>query len=201
MFRGAKYRRKQARGFVYTLFESLFFSPFPLICDDNTLLLFTALIIIIMLSTAMSGAIRRFDGVIPIKKLIIESCRSSGPGGQHVNKKNTKVSVSFHLTSADWLHEETKNKLSEIHKGNLNKDGFLTIRSDKTRSQTLNIADCMDKLRSYISEAEQPPAPELSLETIEKRREQLERASAERLKIKRLNGQRLRANSQANYVV
>lgn len=129
---------------------------------------------------------------IPIKRLIIDSCRSSGPGGQHVNKKNTKVSVSFHLPSADWLPDETREKLGQIHKANLNKDGFLTIRSDKTRSQTLNIADCMDKLRAYLSEAEQPPEPEESLETIELRRQRLERAAAERLKSKRIRGTMIR---------
>lgn len=134
----------------------------------------------------MSQTIKRFDGIIPIKRLLIEACRSSGPGGQHVNKKNTKVSVSFHLASADWLSEETRQKMTEIHRSNLSKDGFLTIRSDKTRMQTLNIADCMDKIRSYISEAEQPPPPELSLETLEIRRQRLEKASMDRLREKRL---------------
>lgn len=139
-----------------------------------------------MLNTAMSQAVKRFDGVIPMKRLIIDSCRSTGPGGQNVNKRNTRVSVSFHLESADWLPSETRDKMAELHKSRLNKDGFLTIRSDKTRAQTLNIADCMDKLRCYISEAEQPPEPELSLETIELRRQQQERASANRLRDKRV---------------
>lgn len=133
----------------------------------------------------MSQAIRRFDGIIPVKKLIIDSCRSSGPGGQHVNKKNTRVSVSFNLATADWLPEETKKKLADNHKSRINSEGFFTIRSDKTRIQTLNIADCMDKLRCYISEAEQPPPPELSLETIESRRQRLERAAMLRLEKKR----------------
>ena len=135
------------------------------------------------MSAAVGRVIQRFDGVIPVKKLIIDSCRASGPGGQHVNKKNTKVGVSFHLKTADWLPNETRDKLAQLHKANLNKDGYLTIRSDKTRSQTLNVADCMDKLRAYISEAEQPPEPEDSLETIEIRRQQLERAAAERLTV------------------
>lgn len=148
----------------------------------------------------MSGAIKRFDGVIPFKKLIIDSCRASGPGGQHVNKKNTKVSVSFKIETADWLPQETRTKLAEIHKSSLNKDGLFTIRSDKTRSQTLNVADCMDKLRSYISEAEQPPEPELSPETIELRRQRLERATAERLKMKRIRGAAIRAQREADYV-
>lgn len=145
-----------------------------------------------MLNVAMSGAAKRFSGVIPIKKLIIDSCRSSGPGGQHVNKKNTKVQVSFHLASADWLPQETRDNLAQIHKSRLTKDGYFNIRSDKTREQTLNIADCMDKLRCYISEAEQPPEPEVSLETIETKRLQLERAAARRIEMKRYNSMKRR---------
>lgn len=153
-----------------------------------------------MMAAAVGNAIKRFDGVIPIKKLIIDSCRSSGPGGQHVNKKNTKVSISFHLSTADWLPEETRQKLVELHRANLNKDGMLTIRSDKTRSHTLNVADCMDKLRAYISEAEQPPEPEICQETIEIRRQQMERAAAERLKSKRIRGAMIRAAREAECI-
>jgi peptidyl-tRNA hydrolase ICT1 len=136
--------------------------------------------------TMAAGSVARFSGVIPIKRLVIDSCRASGPGGQHVNKKNTKVSVSFHVESADWLPDETRRKLIELNKANITKSGILTVRSDKTRSQTLNVADCLDKLRAYISEAEQPPEPELLPETIELRRMRLERAAAERLKMKRI---------------
>lgn len=144
----------------------------------------------------MSGAGKKFSGVIPIQKLLVEACRSSGPGGQHINKKNTKVSVSFHLSSADWLPKETRDKLGESLAGRIGKDGYLTIRSEKTREQTLNIADCMDKLRSYINEAERPKKPEPTLEESETRKRQLERANAERLKSKRIASQNKRMMSK-----
>ena len=56
---------------------------------------------------------------------------------------------------------------------------MLTVRSDKTRHRTLNIADCLDKLRAYISEAEQPPPA--SQETLETKRRRMELAAAELL--------------------
>lgn len=59
------------------------------------------------------------------------------------------------------------------------------IKSEKTRAQTLNLADCLDKLRCYITEASQPP-PTIDQETLEERQERAEKAAAERLRQKRI---------------
>ncbi|UKK01043.2 peptide chain release factor 2 [Theileria orientalis] len=54
---------------------------------------------------------RRFFSLnIPIKKLQISTSRSSGPGGQSVNKSETKVQIRFNVQSADWLSDELKEK-------------------------------------------------------------------------------------------
>ncbi|BAM40884.1 peptide chain release factor 2 [Theileria orientalis strain Shintoku] len=54
---------------------------------------------------------RRFFSVnIPIKKLLVSTSRSSGPGGQSVNKSETKVQIRFNVHSADWLSDELKEK-------------------------------------------------------------------------------------------
>lgn len=72
------------------------------------------------------------------------------------------------------------------HKNSLSREGCLIVRSDKTRSQHLNIADCMDKIRCYITEAERPPK-QISTETLEKIKEGVEKANAARLRKKRHN--------------
>lgn len=59
-------------------------------------------------------SVDEFSGHIPIDKLEITYCRSSGPGGQHVNKTNTKVTVKFHLASADWIPEKIREKLAVL---------------------------------------------------------------------------------------
>ncbi|XP_054168337.1 peptidyl-tRNA hydrolase ICT1, mitochondrial-like [Oppia nitens] len=125
-----------------------------------------------------------FSGHIPIKELQISYCRSSGPGGQHVNKTNTKVTVQFQLSSANWIPNETKEKLKQLHKNNINKDGFWIIRSDKTRAQLMNLADCLDKIRCYITEASKP-IKQPSIETLEKIRENREKAAIRRLEDKK----------------
>lgn len=55
----------------------------------------------------------KFTGYIPMKELKITSCAASGPGGQHVNKVNTKVDVRFHVKNASFLSEDIKEKLSK----------------------------------------------------------------------------------------
>ncbi|CAG2175081.1 unnamed protein product [Oppiella nova] len=134
---------------------------------------------------AKPSTAQQFTGHIPIDKLEISYCRSSGPGGQHVNTTNTKVTVQLHLQSADWIPHETKLRLQELHKNSINKEGFWMIRSDKTRIQMMNVADCMDKIRCYITEASKPLYTP-SIETLEKIRLNRERAAIRRLEQKRI---------------
>lgn len=57
----------------------------------------------------------KFNGVIPMNKLDVKYSRSSGPGGQNVNKLETKVDVRFHVATADWIPKETRERfLKEV---------------------------------------------------------------------------------------
>jgi hypothetical protein len=51
--------------------------------------------------------------VIPESKLAFSYARCSGPGGQNVNKLNTKAEIRFHVFNADWLPVEVKQRLSQ----------------------------------------------------------------------------------------
>ncbi|OQR70211.1 peptidyl-tRNA hydrolase ICT1 [Tropilaelaps mercedesae] len=132
-----------------------------------------------------------FTGYIPMKELIISHCRSSGPGGQNVDKTNTKADVRFHLDSATWIPKEAKQRLKTICASSISKEGFLIVNSDRTRKQTINTADCIDKIRTMVFEACKPP-PEISYETKQMLKNRLERAAARRLREKRINSQRRR---------
>ncbi|EFN77154.1 peptidyl-tRNA hydrolase ICT1, mitochondrial [Harpegnathos saltator] len=130
----------------------------------------------------------KFDGFIPMNKLDIKYSASSGPGGQHVNRVNTKVDLRFQLSTATWLSEEIRTKLAEQYKNKVNKDGYLVIQSDLTRSQHLNLADALEKLREMIrSTLVEPPKP--TPESEEKKRKNLLRAARERLHEKRIRSQ------------
>nr|CAG4638178.1 EOG090X0JCO [Chydorus sphaericus] len=128
----------------------------------------------------------KFTGYIPMDKLEINYCRSSGPGGQNVNCVSTKTEVRFHLATADWIPEKTRTRLTELVRNFISKDGYYIVKSERTRSQHLNLADALDKLRDQIRAAEQSLVqPEASPASLEKQRRLRERAARERLKDKR----------------
>ncbi|XP_011162927.1 peptidyl-tRNA hydrolase ICT1, mitochondrial [Solenopsis invicta] len=126
----------------------------------------------------------KFSGYIPIDKIQITYSGSSGPGGQNVNCVNTKVDLRFQVDSATWLSEEIRKKLAEQQRNKINKEGYLIIKSDLTRSQHLNLADALEKLREMIR-ATLVKSLESSPESEEKKRKNMLRAARERLHEKR----------------
>ena len=56
----------------------------------------------------INSASSYFSGIVPVKELDITYSGSSAPGGQNVNKSNTKVEARFKLDTARWLSDETK---------------------------------------------------------------------------------------------
>ncbi|KAG2378911.1 hypothetical protein C9374_008059 [Naegleria lovaniensis] len=94
-----------------------------------------------------------FDGHIPKEKLIITFSRSSGPGGQNVNKVNTKVDVRLPIDSADWIPDIVKERLKELYANKINKEGELIIQASSFRTQDQNMKDGIHRLKGYIAEA------------------------------------------------
>lgn len=129
-----------------------------------------------------------FSGFIPTESLKIRSTRSSGPGGQAVNTSNTKVEIRFNVEDAEWIPIWIKKKFIELQKHRINKSGDFVITSEKTRTQLLNQADCMDKIRHYIREAEIQATPkEPTQEMVEKKENNLQKANQKRLIQKRMH--------------
>ncbi len=93
--------------------------------------------------------------MIPRERLSIRFSRSGGPGGQNVNKVETKVEVRFVLAEADWIPEPVRNRLRELQPGMINKEGELVLSSSRFRSQSMNLQDCIAKLEALIAAAGQ----------------------------------------------
>ncbi|CAN1186082.1 Peptidyl-tRNA hydrolase ICT1, mitochondrial [Linum perenne] len=96
---------------------------------------------------------------ITIDHVTVSFARSGGPGGQNVNKVNTKVDMRFNVKNAYWLSERVKEKILQTEKNRINKDGEIVISSTKTRTQKGNIEDALAKLQAIIDAASYVPPP------------------------------------------
>ncbi len=83
--------------------------------------------------------------------------RSSGPGGQHVNKVNTQVQLFFDVKQCPELSESIKRRLIELAGHRYSDKGIIVVRCDESRSQSANRQECLNRLRVLILAALKPP--------------------------------------------
>uniref|UniRef100_A0A3B4BAY7 Large ribosomal subunit protein mL62 n=1 Tax=Periophthalmus magnuspinnatus TaxID=409849 RepID=A0A3B4BAY7_9GOBI len=121
----------------------------------------------------------------PHERLTVSYSRSSGPGGQHVNKVNTKAEVRFHVQTADWIPEDVRQKILEKNKNRINKSGELLVTSEVSRSQHRNLNCCIQKISDIIAEATEKTY-EPTAEDVALREARLEKRNKERLKQKKI---------------
>jgi len=94
---------------------------------------------------------------IPRDRVETRFARSSGPGGQHVNKTETKAEIRFVVRAADWIPVPVRARLEKQEAGRITKDGELIITSERTRSRADNLEDCFTKLSEMLARAAKPP--------------------------------------------
>lgn len=96
---------------------------------------------------------------IPLSEFQFDYARSGGPGGQNVNKVNSKVLLRWHPATSPSLPEAVRERLLILVANRLTTEGDLLITSQTSRDQSRNLADCLDKLRVIIIKAANPPKP------------------------------------------
>jgi ribosome-associated protein len=85
--------------------------------------------------------------------------RSSGSGGQHVNKVSTKVTLTFFPEISMAFTESERSLLLSRLAGQLTADGALRVTAQASRSQARNRQEAWDKLLCMLTTALRPPAP------------------------------------------
>ena len=134
-----------------------------------------------------SDLIQIADGLsilsIPLSELNFRFSRSGGPGGQHVNRTETRVELLFDVGQSPSLNDEQRQRLLARLGGSLDSEGVLHIVSSLTRSQLDNRADTVARLQVVLRRALHRPRHRVATRPSRSSREQ-------RLHAKRQHSQR-----------
>ena len=119
-------------------------------------------------------------------ELVITAMRSSGPGGQHVNKVSTKIELRFNIPGSKILADQQKLLLMDKLRRKLTEAGDLIITSQATRSQSANKELALIKLYEVIAKALKPS------------RKRIPTKPTKKSKLKRLDEKKIVARKKEN---
>ena len=111
----------------------------------------------------------KINNIISIfdEKLKFKAIKSTGPGGQHVNKASTGIILKYNILNHNYPEWFTDNLKNKINSKKLSKNGIITIKATNYRSQSRNKKDAIDRLlilfkecsnRKKIRKKTKPPA-------------------------------------------
>jgi ribosome-associated protein len=89
-------------------------------------------------------------------ELVFKTSRSSGPGGQNVNKLNTRVTLLFDLAGSSSLSREQKQRLAGKLSTRIDRQGLLRVVSQKHRSLEANRREAVERFRQLMHDALKP---------------------------------------------
>ena len=121
-----------------------------------------------------------------LSELQFKATRSSGPGGQHVNKTSTRVELNWHIHTSHAFSEEEKLRIKEKLSNRITKEGYLSLASQNSRSQYKNKQDVISRFLILIEKSLQQP----------KKRKKTKPSQAS--KIKRLSNKKAHSEKKAN---
>lgn len=125
---------------------------------------------------------------IPFSELSFSFSRSSGPGGQNVNKVNTRVTLSFDVKHSPILTERQRQLILIRLANRINKEGRLHLSADVCRTQQGNREEVSRRLRSVLRQALHEQRPRRKTRTPKRVRERRLMIKKERGRLKRLRG-------------
>ncbi|TWT50608.1 Peptidyl-tRNA hydrolase ArfB [Rubripirellula amarantea] len=94
---------------------------------------------------------------IPAAQLSWSAARSGGPGGQNVNKVNSKVTLKWSVEQCEEMDEHWRRRFLSRHSNRINKAGEVVLQSEKYRDQVRNLADVRQKLVDLLLECQSAP--------------------------------------------
>ena len=93
---------------------------------------------------------------IPDSEVRFSAARSAGPGGQHVNKVNSRVILEFDVKRTSVLSPYQKRRIVEMVGQRMNQEGILRLQAQRHRIQSANRADLLDRFVKILQDALRP---------------------------------------------
>jgi ribosome-associated protein len=91
--------------------------------------------------------------IIPEHELEITTSRAGGPGGQHVNKTDTRITVRWNIKTTTALTDDQKNYTLEKLQSRVTEDGDLIVHNSESRSQAQNKKNALNNLAAIVRNA------------------------------------------------
>jgi ribosome-associated protein len=91
--------------------------------------------------------------IVPADAIAMHATRSSGPGGQNVNKVSSKIELRVDLARVTGLDHGARARLRTLTRTMVDADGWLLVKSQRTRDQRQNLEDARSKVRELVERA------------------------------------------------
>ena len=120
---------------------------------------------------------------VPLAEFDWSYARSGGPGGQNVNKVESKAILRWNLLASPSVPADVRARLVSAHPAHVTTDGEFLVTSQKYRDQERNRQDCLEKLADMLRRAAVRPA-------VRKKTKPSKGSQRRRLEAKKINSQR-----------
>ncbi|MGD9106702.1 MAG: alternative ribosome rescue aminoacyl-tRNA hydrolase ArfB [Desulfobacterales bacterium] len=124
--------------------------------------------------------------VIGENEIKLDFIRSSGPGGQNVNKVATSVQLRFDVKNSPSLSDDVRYRLIRLAGRKVTENGILIIQASRFRKQERNRQDAMDRLKKLIRKASEKPNIRIKTQPKKSVKERMLSAKRHRSKIKQM---------------